>query len=280
MTEPSRLRRTTGRRPVAFAIAVAATWVGAAATLDARQPADPAAYATRPLADASPADLAEGRRAYMAQCALCHGVDGSGGYGPSLLVATLTRAADDAGLQRILANGIAGAMPGYGSANGPRRTWQQAAYVRTLGRGAATAITGDAGRGAAAYEKRGCAACHVVAGKGRIFGPELTAIGARRGPAYLKRALLEPGAEVPEGHVVVTARTKTGQAIRGVRVSEDVFGLHVRDVQGRLHDFRKADLAALEREAGASLMPALGSSVALAEVDDLVAYLASLRGQR
>lgn len=261
-------------------IVASAVVVAAVSTLGARQPGDAAAYATLPLSTATPADLADGRRAYMAQCALCHGVDGSGGYGPTLLVATLTRAADDVGLQRILANGIAGAMPGYGQANGVKRTWQLAAYVRTLGRGSAGTITGDAARGAAAYDKRGCSGCHVVAGKGRIFGPELTAIGARRGPAYLKRALLEPGAEVPEGHVVVTVRTKSGQAIRGVRVSEDVFGLHVRDVQGRLHDFRKAELAALEREAGASLMPALGSSVALSEVDDLVAYLAGLRGQR
>lgn len=276
-----RRRRERGRQGAALAITIAMVGLCAAvATLDARQAADAAAYATKPLSEAGSADLTEGRRAYMAQCALCHGVDGSGGYGPTLLVATLTRAADDAGLQRILANGIAGAMPGYGQANGVKRTWQLGAYVRTLGRGSAGAITGDASRGAAAYDTRGCASCHVVAGKGRIFGPELTAIGARRGPAYLKRALLEPAAEVPEGHVVVSVKTKTGQAIRGVRVSEDVFGLHVRDVQGRLHDFKKADLVALDREAGASLMPAMGSSVPLAEVDDLVAYLASLRGQR
>jgi putative heme-binding domain-containing protein len=275
----TRRHQTHNARRVALGLAVVA-WAVSLVALEARQAGDAAAYANRPLADAAAPDLAEGRRAYMAQCALCHGVDGSGGYGPTLLVATLTRAADDAGLIRILNNGITGAMPGYGSANGVRRTWQLAAYVRTLGKASAGTITGDASRGATSYEKRGCAACHVVAGKGRIFGPDLTAVGAQRGPAYLRRALLEPGAEVPEGHVVVTVRTKPGQAIRGVRVSEDVFGLHVRDVQGRLHDFRKADLAALEREAGASLMPALGGSVPLGEVDDLVAYLASLRGRR
>lgn len=275
-----------GLRAAPVLVAVA-TLVVAAASLAVtghaagQQPVDAevAAFAARPLSVAAPADLAEGRKAYMAQCALCHGVDGSGGYGPTLLVATLTRAADDTGLQRVLAQGIAGAMPGYGQANGVKRTWQLAAYVRTLGRSGAGEITGDAVRGQASYEKRGCAGCHVVAGRGRIFGPELTAIGARRGPAYLRRAIVEPGKEVPEGHVVVTVRTKAGQAIRGVRVNEDVVGLHVRDVQGRLHAFVKADLAALEREAGASLMPA-ASGLPLTEVDDLVAYLASLRGQR
>jgi cytochrome c oxidase cbb3-type subunit III len=272
---------SSNQRPTwAVALALAAVVLASPAVGAQAPTSDAAVYAARPLSGAGSADVAEGRKAYMAQCALCHGVDGSGGYGPTLLVTTFTRAADDAGLMRILSNGITGAMPGYGQANGVKRTWQLAAYVLTLGRSPSGAITGDAARGAASYEKRGCAACHLVAGRGRIFGPELTTIGARRGPAYLKRALVEPGGEVPEGHVVVTVRTKSGQAIRGVRVSEDVFGLHVRDVQGRLHDFRKADVAALEREAGASLMPALGASVSLGEVDDLVAYLASLRGQR
>ena len=54
----------------------------------------------RPLNEAEPADLAEGKRLYGAQCALCHGMDGSGGYGPSLLVPVLARASDDRGLLR------------------------------------------------------------------------------------------------------------------------------------------------------------------------------------
>jgi len=47
-----------------------------------------------------------------------------------------------------------------------------------------------------------------------------------------------------------------------------------------LHAFRTADLAELEREAGASLMPAYGAQLTPAELNDLVAFLASLRGQR
>jgi hypothetical protein len=78
---------------------------------------------------------------------------------------------------------------------------------------------------------------------------------------------------------VVTARPKTGAAIRGVRVSEDAFWVHVRDTGGRLHALRVADLTELRREAGASLMPAY-DTLPPGDLDDLVAYLASLRGQR
>ncbi len=236
---------------------------------------------SRPLHDANADDLAAGKRAYVAQCALCHGMDGSGGYGPSLLVPVLARASDDTGLLRVVDQGIPNLMPGYGRANGPRRTWQLAAYVRRLIAGTPTAaLSGDATRGRAVYQERGCASCHVLAGAGRAYGPDLSSIGAQRGPAYLKEALLRPGARVPDGHVVVTARPKDTRSIRGVRVSEDAFWVYVRDPGGPIHRYWKSDLEALEREAGASLMPAYGTQRTATEIDDLVAYLASLRGAR
>ena len=235
----------------------------------------------RPLAQASPADLTQGQRAYNAQCALCHGIDGGGGYGPSLRQSTLSRVANDAGLVQLIKDGIPGAMPGddFG-ANAESRIWQVAAYVRSLGRGAATErAAGNAERGLAVYQQRGCANCHVRAGEGRAIGPELTSIGVQRGVAYLRQAVVEPGARVPDGHVVVTARPKNGPAVRGIRLNEDVFWVHLRDVSGKTVSYRKADLDDLVREAGASLMPAY-TTLPAPDLDDLVAYLASLRGAR
>jgi len=241
----------------------------------------PLASTLRPLAEADASDLAVGRRTYVAQCALCHGMDGSGGYGPSLLVPVLARAADDPGLLQIVDQGIPNLMPGYGRANGPLRTWQLAAYVRDLTSGSSAAVVpGDPGRGRIVYQERGCGSCHVLDGAGRAYGPDLSTIGAQRGAAYIKQALLEPGARVPDGHVVVTAKPKDARSVRGVRVSEDVFWVYIREPGGRILRYRKADLADLEREAGASLMPAFGAERTATDVDDLVAYLTSLRGRQ
>lgn len=239
----------------------------------------PAPALERPLAEAAASDLTEGKRLYNAQCALCHGIDGGGGYGPSLLRPTFVRAADDAGLFALVRTGIPGVMPGFGDANGPKRSWQLAAFVRSMTRAGGAPPPGDVAHGRAVYQARGCANCHVLGGEGRALGPDLTAIGLQRGPAYLRQALVEPAARVPDGHVVVTARAKSGPAIRGVRVSEDAFWVHVRDAGGRLHALRVSELAEFRREAGASLMPAYGT-LAAADLDDLVAYLSSLRGQR
>jgi putative heme-binding domain-containing protein len=236
---------------------------------------------SRPLVSADAADLAAGKRAYVAQCALCHGMDGSGGYGPSLLVPVLARASDDSGLVRVVDQGIPNLMPGYGRANGPRRTWQLAAYVRSLTAGSGTTVVpGDAAKGKVVYQERGCASCHVIDGAGRAYGPDLSMIGAQRGLGYIKEALLQPSARVPEGHVVVTAKPKDARSVRGVRVSEDAFWVYVRDPSGKIFRYWKPDLEVLEREAGASLMPAYGAQRTTTEIDDLVAYLASLRGAR
>ncbi len=46
----------------------------------------------------------------------------------------------------------------------------------------------------------GCGACHVIAGQAGAVGPDLSTIGASRGGDYLRRAILEPNAEIAEGY--------------------------------------------------------------------------------
>jgi cytochrome c551/c552 len=45
-----------------------------------------------------------------------------------------------------------------------------------------------------------CVACHKVAGQGGELGPDLSSIGASRDRDYLRRAILDPGADVAEGY--------------------------------------------------------------------------------
>ncbi len=46
----------------------------------------------------------------------------------------------------------------------------------------------------------GCGACHVIAGQSGAVGPDLSAIGVSRDNDYLRRAILDPNAEVAEGY--------------------------------------------------------------------------------
>jgi mono/diheme cytochrome c family protein len=44
-----------------------------------------------------------------------------------------------------------------------------------------------------------CDACHMINGEGGEVGPNLSTIGALRDPAYLRRAILDPNADLAEG---------------------------------------------------------------------------------
>ena len=255
-----------------IAVLVAAGWLCAPVRAGAQ---------TARLNAASASDLAAGRRIFDSQCAWCHGNGGTGGTGPDLRRSTLRHAATDAELATIVRTGIPGTeMPSFAIALTEHMAWQTAAYVRSLGRTAAHPMAGDVRRGAALFDSAGCGSCHVVAGRGGTLGPELTAIGALRGPSHLRDSIVTPEAAHPPGYLVVRAQTNTGQTIRGIRVNEDVFWIHVRDSAGTVHALEKSSLATLERELTGTLMPSYASRFSAPELDDIVAYLATLRGAR
>jgi len=224
------------------------------------------------------ADLARGEKLFQAHCGLCHGTKGEGGRGPLLTQPRLPRAPDDAALLKVIEEGIRGTeMPGAWHMS-PRELRQAAAYVRSLGRVAVKPIPGDARRGAEIYKgKAACATCHAIQSQGGISGPDLAGIGARRSAAYLRQSIVDPEAAVPEGYLPVKLVTKAGSAITGVRVNEDSFSIQVRDDTGRSHSLWKRELDAMEKQRGKSPMPSYKGQLSDTELDDLVAYLASLK---
>lgn len=226
----------------------------------------------------TPQEIEAGRALFQAQCAYCHGDDGAGGRGANLARPVLRRAPSDDVLFRVVNRGIAGTgMPG--NAMSAREVWQVVAYVRTLGRRRREPLPGDATRGATIYQAQGCAACHTVAGRGGPTGPDLTDVGARSSPAFLRRSLIDPSADLPTGFLQVRAVTRTGERLSGVRVNEDTFSIQFRDAAGALHSFFKDQLTEYARETG-SPMPSYRDRLDPARLDDLVAYLVSLEGTR
>ena len=77
---------------------------------------------------------------------------------------------------------------------------------------------------------------------------------------------------------MVRAVTQNGTEVRGIRLGEDVFWIHIRDASGKVHVLEKSELSRLDRELEGTLMPAYGARFSATELDDLIAYLASLRG--
>jgi mono/diheme cytochrome c family protein len=66
----------------------------------------------------------------------------------------------------------------------------------------------------------------------------------------------------------------------GMRVNEDAFTVQMRDVSGRLYSFDKQDLISYEKAFGHSFMPGYSAALNEQQIDDLVSYLMSLKGDR
>jgi cytochrome c oxidase cbb3-type subunit III len=227
----------------------------------------------------TPQEVARGKTLFEAQCAYCHGADGDGGHGANLVRPVLRRAPTDEALFRIVNRGIPGTdMPG--NAMSARETWQIVAFVRSLGRVKREPLPGDAARGAQVYASNGCAACHTIHGRGGPTGPDLTDAGARSSPAFLRRSIVDPQADVPSGFRQVRAVTREGRRLVGVRVNEDPFSIQLRDAGGTLYSFFKEELTELVTDDGRTMMPSYRDRVQAAALDDLVAYLVSLGDPR
>ena len=219
-----------------------------------------------------------GKLLFERHCALCHGMDGRGGRGPSLRRRKLVRAADDQALKSLIENGIPPEMPeAWFLSKGEIAS--VAAYVRTLGNAPEETLPGDPARGKAIYARSGCSACHILGGEGSGFGPDLTEVGGRRASARLRETLENPAKTLPENFLLIEATTDSGQTTRGIRLNEDTFSIQVKDQQGNIYSFRKSDLRNLKKLRGESPMPAYASVFSSAELDDLVNFLAAQRGK-
>ncbi|MGH9720946.1 MAG: c-type cytochrome [Bryobacteraceae bacterium] len=229
----------------------------------------------------SPGDIEQGRRLFDARCAGCHGKNGSGGRGTNLAQPDLPRSADDASLFRVIQRGIPGTeMPNQGLATN-REIWQMAAYVRSLGRLPQEPVTGDAARGQVIFNGKGnCRQCHTAGLEGGRMGPVLNGSGARRGVAYLRQTLLDPQSRVPFEFGFYEVALRGGRRIRGIRINEDTQSIQLRDLSDKLHSYWKDELSEIKRLDGQTPMPSYKGVLSDTEVNDVVAYLVSLKEVR
>jgi putative heme-binding domain-containing protein len=219
-----------------------------------------------------------GMRTYRSTCAFCHGLEGAGGSnGPSLTSGRFKHGDSDGELFRTITQGVAG-TPMVAHPLDGKQVWQLITFIRSLNlaKGAAQS-KGDPANGARIFAANGCARCHTAGGAGGFVGPDLSEIGARRTLPQLERSVLDPNAEVLADYWTLRARTKSGQTVGGTRMNEDMDSFQIREPSGRLRSLWKAELASYEI-VHTSPMPSFQGKLQPGELDDLVAYLASLRG--
>ena len=235
----------------------------------------------------------DGEGLYRVHCAGCHGPKGEGGRGTTLAKVKLARVSDEGSLIALIQQGIPGTEMAAARLTAAEIK-QVAAWVRKLGQASAPAALVGASPGEQLYFGKGnCVQCHAIRANGGALGPDLTDIGARRNREYLRRALLEPQADIPnsflqyrwytiipDNFLLVRVVTAKGEKITGARLNEDPFSIQIRDLEGRVHSFFKSDLVELHKDWGKSIMPSYRDVLSSEEINELVTYLLTLRGDR
>jgi len=166
---------------------------------------------------------------------------------------------------------------------------------------------GDPARGQAVFEssKDNCLSCHRVNGKGSLFGPDLSAVGApprggggrgrggggggrgggaavppvpAAGPTaeQLAQSILDPNAFVSVQNRYVLLKMKDGKTISGKLLSVDTFAVQIFDSNEKLANISKDNVREMTMT---SPMPSYRDKLTTQELADVVSYLMSLRGQ-
>lgn len=235
----------------------------------------------------NPEELDKGKQTFEMTCSTCHGLDGGGAMGPNIQGIPFRLGVD--AVTNVIKNGMPGGMPAFGDQLDAQQIQQVVGYLLTLTRKDDGKVTGDPAVGKQVYESSGCANCHIIGGEGGDIGPDLTSVGQSRGPNYLRNTILFPGTDLPQSHVFLESGgqlqflfvhvvTKDGRTVEGTRVAEDSFHIVLADAQGNFHSLRKDQLREIKKESGKSTMPGFNGKLSNTQVNDLVAYLVSLKG--
>ncbi len=217
-----------------------------------------------------------GKAIFEQSCEVCHGSGGSGGRGPALNTGVFKRGSDDLELFEVIKNGVAGTqMPNMGLSADD--SWRVVAYLRSISPIDNEPVTGSAANGEAIFSGKGeCSKCHMVNGHGSRLAPDLSTIGGWK-IKDLRRQILKPGSKPGYFSDLVEVRTRDGRTIRGLRRNEDTFSIQLFGADQQFHLYLKKHLAGV-KYLEKSLMPAdYERRLSAGEVDDLVAYLKSLK---
>src|SRR5215469_13875205 len=239
------------------------------------------------------AKIANGKSTFRVDCAYCHGINADGGFrAPSLISSHLSHGdSDDAMLNNIL-HGIPGtAMPANDLDEPSVR--DIIAYLHSLQKPATAPPVGNAEAGRKLFFGEAyCSRCHMVFGQGGRFGPDLSRVGATRPREYLVESIREPDAQITERFVatdfgnssptyeLVTVTTREGTAFSGVIVNEDSFSLQFMDDREVIHSWLKSELQFVVHEKRSPMPKYTSQQLTDAQLNDLLAFLFSLRGDR
>ena len=209
---------------------------------------------------------------------------------PALMNNPFLRTQTEAQIRALISSGTPGGMPSFKLPDNELRAL--ASWIHSLNMSAFD--TKPAGNLAAAearfFGEGQCAGCHMVQGRGKANGPDLSAIGRRSTVRELELVLDNPTSQMgihttascprwafcpDDSWRVVNVKLRDGKSLRGFARGRAEHDLELQTLDGQLHFLTDKQYAEIVPEKSSIMPPFKGSA---AERRDMVAYLASLGG--
>ena len=229
----------------------------------------------------TPYDVSLGERYFERQCSRCHGFDAKGNdeTGAPDLTGRLNRASNEVGIFNVIRNGVPGtAMLPVDAALPDTQVWQLVSYIESLRYDPnLVQLDGSPDSGLALFQGKGeCSSCYMVMGQGGRLGPDLSRVGESTRPEDLMVAITNPHEDVDPRWWTLEVTGPDGVTRSGFRMGEDSFSVRIMDNDSNLWSYQKNNIESIHR-VERSTMPSYDESMSETELDDLVAYLFSLR---
>ncbi len=125
-----------------------------------------------------------------------------------------------------------------------------------------------------------CGKCHIVNGRGKKVGPELTGIGAIQTPKYFLESILAPSAKIVKGYETMYVITTDGIPYNGLIKSEtDQELVLLKEESGEIEEvvIPKSDVAEMKKQ-DVSIMPGnIGELLSVKDFYGIISFLQSLK---
>ncbi|HHT9129820.1 MAG TPA: hypothetical protein ACFYEC_03020 [Candidatus Brocadiaceae bacterium] len=123
-----------------------------------------------------------------------------------------------------------------------------------------------------------CGKCHIVNGRGKKVGPELTGIGAIQTPEYFLESILTPSAKIVKGYETMYVITTDGIPYNGLIKSEtDQELVLLKEESGEIEEvvIPKSDVAEMKKQ-DVSIMPGnIGELLSVKDFYGIISFLQS-----
>lgn len=139
------------------------------------------------------------------------------------------------------------------------------------------AVPGNPIEGKAIFDGPGkCLSCHRAGASGSVVGPNLSNIGAQLPADRLRQWVLSPPQKVEPQNLLYEFVTRSGKTVRGRLLNQDPFSLQMLDSHGQLVAISRSQVQQAHF-VDPPPMPSYQGKLTDTRIEDLVAYLASLR---